>query len=65
MNSELTKKNIKGESELSITLWPEDGIETDFFNALFSGQVEVKQMPNQLGKIVIKRKEVSSDEGKG
>lgn len=56
MNSELTKKNVKGESELSLTIWPDDPLEDDFFKSLFSGQVEVKQIPTSQGKVVIKVK---------
>lgn len=56
MNVEFKKGTIKGEEILSLTISPSDNLERDFFNALFSGEVQAHTIPNS-DQIVIKKKE--------
>jgi len=56
MNTQLKISNVKGKNEISLTITPAGNLERTFFQELFSGEVEVKTIPN-TDDIVITRKE--------
>lgn len=57
MNFEIKKSNIRGNEEVSITIWPSDNLETEYFNAIFSGEVEVVSAANGEQRIIRRKKE--------
>ena len=60
MNIELQKSSIKGKEEITLTIWPEGNLETEFFNQLFSGEVGFENVAGNGNQIVIKKKPNSS-----
>ena len=56
MNFEMTKSDVKGGEEITLTFWPSDNLEREFFNALFAGEdVKIDAIPNTDQNIVIRK----------
>lgn len=55
MDFEIISSSVKGVEETKLILSPVGNLETEFFNALFSGEVKVERMPGNSNEIVIKK----------
>lgn len=64
MNFEMTKKDVKGVEEITLTISPSDNLEREFFNSLFIGDVKWETVPNTELVVVKKIQQLENKETK-
>lgn len=60
MNYDLKKSNIRGNEEVTLSLTPDDNLETEFFSTLFSHveDMEFVLVPGTSKQVIIRQKQM-------